>query len=106
MAERRTKILILLCGMLISVASTLCHAQETGKQFEVKMPQETVAPVLVPEPAVPPDLITEPAKPAREVPEKSWFWRLLEGTAIGAATYNTEKQSDGRPPVNTYKARP
>lgn len=97
MAERRTKMLILLCGMLLSAASTLCHAQETGKQSEVKMPQETAAPVLVPGPAIIPDLKTAPAKPAREVTEKSWFRRLLEGTAIGAATYNTEKQSDGRP---------
>ncbi|MDD2852197.1 MAG: hypothetical protein PHY09_09920 [Desulfuromonadaceae bacterium] len=105
MAERRARTLILLFGILISVSS-LCHAQETGKLFDVKMPQEAVAPVLVPEPAITPNLSMEPAKPDRKVPEKSWFRRLLEGTAIGAATYNTEKHSDGRPQVNTYGDRP
>lgn len=94
MAE--TKTLILLFGILIFITS-LCHAQEAGKLFDVKMPQEAASPVLVPEPAITPDLRMEPAKPAKEVPEKSWFRRLLEGTAIGAAMYNTEKQSDGRP---------
>lgn len=97
MVERRTKFLILLCGMLISVATPLCHAQEAGKLFDVKMPKEAVSPVLVPEPAITPGLRMETAKPAKGVPEKSWFRRLLEGTAIGAATYNTEKESDGRP---------
>ncbi|MDD2733557.1 MAG: hypothetical protein PHF56_06415 [Desulfuromonadaceae bacterium] len=105
MAERRTRILILSFGILIS-ASLLCHAQEAGKLFDVKMPQEAASPVLVPEPAITPDLRMEPAKPDRKVPEKSWFRRLLEGTAIGAAMYNTEKHSDGRPQVNSYGARP
>jgi hypothetical protein len=97
MVERRRKISILLCGMLISAATPLCHAQEQAKLYDVKIQQKDVAPVLVPESAITPDLKTEPAKPAREVPKKSWFRRILEGTAIGAATYNTEKQSDGRP---------
>jgi hypothetical protein len=97
MAERRIITWFLLLGILVSVETPLCHAQEARKLYDVKIQQKDVAPVLVPEPAITPDLKTEPAKPAREVPEKSWFRRLLEGTAIGAATYNTEKQSDGRP---------
>jgi hypothetical protein len=96
MAVRRTKTMILLCGIFISV-TPLCYAQDEGKLFDVKMPWEAVSPVLVPEPSVTPDLKVEPAKPVKEVSEKSWFRRLLEGTAIGAVTYNTEKQSDGRP---------
>jgi hypothetical protein len=45
-----------------------------------------------------------PVKPATEVLEPSWFWQFLEGIAIGAATYNTEKQSDGRPsPLGKFR---
>lgn len=106
MAESRTKSWILLLGILVFVATTLCHAQEPRKLFDVKTLPKEASPVLAPESAIIADPRAAQTKSAREVPEKSWFRRLLEGTAIGAATYNTEKQSDGRPPVNTYKARP
>jgi len=105
MAERRTT-MILLLGILVSLTTPLCHAQEPAKLFDVKIPQKEVSPVLVPETANATGPRATQAKPAKDVPETSWFWRLLEGTAIGAAKYNTERQSEGRPPVNTYKAWP
>jgi hypothetical protein len=105
MAERRTKTMILLCGMLISVP-LLCHAQEAEKQFDVKMPTTAAAPNLVPEIISTPTPNSVQVKPDKKVPETSWFWRFIGGTAIGAAKYNTEKQSEGRPPVNTFKTWP
>lgn len=79
MPERRKKIWILLCGIFISTATQLCHAQDPGTSSEVKKPPAE-------------------AKPARKTSETSWYWRLLEGLAIGTERYNTEKQSDGRHP--------
>ncbi|MFA7404794.1 MAG: hypothetical protein WC007_12420 [Pelobacteraceae bacterium] len=106
MAERSTKTLILLGSLFLSVATSPCHSQEPGKLFDVKTPQKEVAPVLVPETANTAGPRATQAKPDKEVSDKSWFWRLIEGTAIGAAKYNTERQSEGRPPVNSYKAWP
>lgn len=106
MAGSITKTCILLSGILLFSVTSLCYAQEPVKLFDVKIPQETVSPVLVPEAAnsTGPRVIQE--KPDKKVPETSWFWRFIGGTAIGAAKYNTERQSEGRPPVNTYKAWP
>ena len=97
MPERRTKILILLLGLLISTATPLCYAQDPGTLFEVKKPQAEVSPAFVPEitnTAVP---VPAQVKPDKKAPGRSWLWRLFEGTLLGAARYNTDKQGDGRP---------
>lgn len=97
-ARRRTVVLILVCATVLSTAALTCHAQEPGKLPEAKIPSLEPAPAFVPEiktnSAVP-----EPAKvkPDKKPPEKSWFRRLFEGTLTGAASYNTDKQSEGRP---------
>ncbi len=97
MFKRRTRIWILLCGIAIFTAYPLCHAQDTETQSVVKRPQETVSPVLLPETINTPLPLTAEVKPAKSNSEVFWLWRLLEGLTMGAARYNTEKQSDGRP---------
>lgn len=97
MPENRAKQWILLCGLLVFTATPRCHAQEPVKLFDVKVPQAEVAPAVVPEVTKNPTPEAVEAKPAREATEQSWYWRLLEGIAIGAAKNNTEKQDDGRP---------
>jgi len=97
MPRRRTKLLILLCGMFISTSTPLCHAQDNGKLPEGNEQSPAVASALLPKtinnhPPVPAQVKTD-----HEVSEKPWLWRFLEMITIGAAKYNTEKQSDGRP---------
>ena len=97
MADRRTKILILLCGIVICTATQQCHAQEVEIPFEVKKTSTAVSPALFPEIVNTPYPMPTQVKPAREVSEQSWYWRFLGMVAISAAEYNTVKQSDGRP---------
>lgn len=97
MSRRRIKLLIMLCGMVISISTALCHAQDRGPLPEVKEHPATVVPALLPK-----AISTQPIEPAKvktgsEVSEKPWLWRFLEMITIGIAKYNTEKQSDGRP---------
>ena len=88
---------ILVCAILINFTTALSHAQDTGALFDVKMPRpevplasfQNVTTTTVPGPAQ--------VKPNKEVSEISWYWRVLEWTAIGFAKINTEKQNDGRP---------
>lgn len=97
MPERRKKILILLCGMLIATATPLCHAQDTETQFEVKKPRAEVAPTLLPAITnIPPPIPVE-VKPAKGASELPWYLRVLGWLAMDIARYNTEKQNDGRP---------
>jgi hypothetical protein len=93
-------LLILLSVIVIATATSLCHAQDSGKLFDVKMPRTEVSPAFVPE--ITTTAVSSPArlKPEKELSETSWYWRILEGIAIGAARYNTEKQNAGRPNPN------
>jgi hypothetical protein len=103
MAEKRT-ILMLLCGMVIATVTPLCHAQEPGTLLDVRTPQAEVSPVFVPEITNTPALRPAEVKPARIVSENSWYWRILQGILLGAAKYNTDKQSDGRPgPLGNFR---
>lgn len=94
---RRTRILILLCVTFISTAAVTCHAQEPGKLPELKTPLENRSAASIPE--ITSSAVPESAKvkPDKKPPKRSWFWRLFEGTLSGAAKYNTDKQSEGRP---------
>lgn len=93
----RRVVLWMIAGMALYRVEPLVHAQDIGivSTATVPRPEKIQAPVTgdmaapIPKP--------ESLKPDKEVVEQSWFWRLLQGMAIGAATYNTEKQSDGRP---------
>ena len=86
---------VLLFGVVVVAAASVCYAEEStspGTQLpSVFLPAKPI------QPAVDPLLQTVEKKPDRQFAEKSWAWRFLEGMAIGAATYNTQKQSDGRP---------
>ena len=97
MAVWRTGIMILLCGLLLFTAAELCHAQEPGKLLEAKSPPAEQTPASVS--MVTNTAVSVPAqvKPDKKAPERSWLWRLFEGTLLGAARYNTDKQGDGRP---------
>jgi hypothetical protein len=88
---------ILICGIFITSTTLLSHAQDTGKLFDVKMPRTEVSPA--PFQNVTTTAVSGPAqvKPVRQFSEISWYWRILEWTAIGIAQFNTEKQNDGRP---------
>lgn len=97
MPSNRTKQWILLCGVLICTATPLCQAQDAGMPSEAKKTQTVVAPALLPKVVSSPLQVPEPAVPVKKASEKSWFRRIMEGTAIGAAIYNTDRQSDGRP---------
>ena len=104
MTERRTKILILLCGALIVTTTTLCHAQEPGTLLDEKTVRAEVSPVLVPEIKNYPAMKPTEVKPDKAVSENSWYWRILQGILLGAAEYNTVKQSDGRPgPLGNFR---
>lgn len=93
----RRAILWMITGVALYTVEPLVHAQDivnvptaTAPRPEIMQAPATVdmaAPIPKP----------ESLRPDKEVVAQSWFWRLLQGMAIGAATYNTEKQSDGRP---------
>lgn len=86
---------LLLVSALIA-AAVAGNAQEPLQAGNPK-PPVVLLPATLTDAAVDPLLETVEKKPANELTEKPWFWRLLEGMAIGAATYTTQKQSDGRP---------
>lgn len=94
---RRRFILWMIVGMALSTVETLVHAQDIGIVSTATAPRPEIlqAPATGEMPAPIPK--PESLKPDKEVVAQSWFWRLLQGMAMGAATYNTEKQSDGRP---------
>jgi hypothetical protein len=96
-STHRTAMLLVL--YLIAVAGP-CNAQEP-LLAESPKPPVVLVPATPAQPAVDPLLQTVETKTGRELAEKPWFWRFLEGMAIGAATYNTQKQSDGRPQTPT-----
>ncbi len=90
---RRTTLLLVSGLIAIAVA---CNAQEP-LQSENPKPPIVLLPATLSQPAINPLLQTVEKKSDRQLTEKPWAWRFLEGMAIGAATYNTQKQSDGRP---------
>jgi hypothetical protein len=90
--------------MILSSANQLCYAQEPVKRFEVKTPQTQMSSTFVPKltNSLPSRAVETNPDKARS--ERGWFWRIVEGVAIGAAKYNTEKQSDGRPqPAGNFR---
>lgn len=97
MDKSRSKLWILLCGIVISTVTPLCHAQDTGALPEAIKPQTVVSPVFLPKTISTPLPLTAEPKPSKESSELPWYWRLLEGLTMGAAKYNTEKHNDGRP---------
>jgi hypothetical protein len=90
---RRTAVLLVF-GLI--AAAVVCNAQEPLLAEKPK-PPVVLLPATLSEPAVDPLLQTMDKKTDRQLTEKPWAWRFLEGMAIGAATYTTQKQSDGRP---------
>ncbi|WP_277057784.1 hypothetical protein [Trichlorobacter lovleyi] len=94
---RRTTV-VLVFGLI--AAAVACNAQEPLLAEKPK-PPVVLVPITLAEPAVDPLLQTVEKKTDRQLAEKPWAWRFLEGMAIGAATYTTQKQSDGRPQTPT-----
>lgn len=92
----RKTILVLLCGLMITTAASADSTQKAVQPGSARSPV-VLLPATLAEPATDPLLQTVEKKPAKELAEKPCFWRFLEGLAIGAATYNTRKQDDGRP---------
>lgn len=93
----RRAILWMIVGMVLYTVEPLVHAQDIGIVSTATAPR----PEIMQEPATgdmsAPIPKPESLRPDKEELVQSWFWRLLQGMAIGAASYNTEKQSDGRP---------
>jgi len=85
---------LLVSGLIVT--AVFCNAQE-AVQADNPKPPVVLMPTTLPQPTVDPRLETVEKKPAKQVTETPWYWRFMEGMAIGAATYNTRKQSDGRP---------
>ncbi len=94
---RRTTV-VLVFGLLAAAAAG--NAQE-AVPVETPKPPVVLVPATLAEPAVDPLLQAVEKKSDRQLAEKPWAWRFLEGMAIGAATYTTQKQSDGRPQTPT-----
>ena len=90
---RRTTVLLVFS---LIAAAVVCNAQEAVLAEKPK-PPVVLVPATLAEPVVDPLLQTVEKKTDRQLAEKPWAWRFLEGMAIGAANYNTQKQSDGRP---------
>lgn len=93
----RRAILWMIVGVTLSTVEPLVHARD----IEIMSTATAPRPEIIQAPATG-DMAAPIPKPDsvradKEVVAQSWFWRLLQGMAIGAATYNTEKQSDGRP---------
>lgn len=99
MTERRKIILFLLCGIILSTATPLCHALDPGKLFDVKMPQAKISSASIPDISNTLTPRTVEAKPAKQISEQPWYWKFLGCFAMDVARYNTEKQTDGRPPL-------
>ncbi len=94
---RRTAVLLIF-GLIAAAGAG--NAQEAVPPENPK-PPVVLVPATLAEPAVDPLLQTVDKKTDRQLTEKPWPWRFLEGVAIGAATYTTQKQSDGRPQTPT-----
>jgi hypothetical protein len=94
---RRTTV-VLVFSLIAAAAS--CNAQEAVLAENPK-PPVVLVPATLAEPAVDPLLQIVEKKTDRQLAEKPWAWRFLEGMAIGAATNTTQKQSDGRPQTPT-----
>lgn len=86
----------LLCGILIHATTPFSHAQESSKLLNVNILQAKMSSAAIPDFNKP-----SPSGAVQVTPYKHWFWRFLEGLAIGAAKYNTEKEGDGRPYPST-----
>ncbi|HCE67146.1 MAG TPA: hypothetical protein DER40_06390 [Geobacter sp.] len=72
--------------------------------LDVKTARTEVSPAFVPEITNTPALRPAEVKPDKAVSENSWYWRILQGILLGAAEYNTVKQSDGRPgPLGNFR---
>lgn len=98
MVTTRRTIVVLVFGLIAAAAA--CNAQEPLLAENPK-PPVVLVPATLAEPAVDPLLQTVEKKTDRQLAEKPWAWRFLEGMAIGAATNTTQKQSDGRPQTPT-----
>lgn len=94
MATTPRTALLLVSGLIVT--AVVCNAQE-AVQADNQKPAVVLVPATLAPPAVDPWLETVEKRPAKQVAETPWYWRFMEGMAIGAATYNTRKQSDGRP---------
>jgi len=97
MLSKTIKLCLLTAGVLTCGVFSLCHAQDPGKLLDVKTVQAQISSAVIPD-------ITGTSPPeATQVTSgkdgrgKHWFWRFFEGIVLGAARYNTEKESDGRP---------
>lgn len=97
MLSKTTRFTLLLSGVLICSALSLCHAQNSGKLCDVKTAQTNLSSATIPDltGSSPPKATQAPS--VKDGPGKHWFWRFLEGIVLGAAKYNTDKEGDGRP---------
>lgn len=97
MLKKKTRFSLLMSGVLICSACSLCHAQDSGKLYDVKTAQAKMSSAAIPDltGSSPPEATQAPS--VKDGPGKHWFWRFLEGIVLGAAKYNTEKEGDGRP---------
>jgi len=93
----RRAILWVIVGMALRTEEPLVHAQDIGIVSTATVPRPEIMQAPVTGDMAAPIPKPESFRPDKEVLVQSWFWRLLQGMVIGAATYNTEKQSDGRP---------
>lgn len=88
-------------ALIFLLVPMMCQAQEIDKLLAVKTPLAEVATKasLADNSAAPLQGPVEAAKPDKQA-SQSWYWRLLNGIAMGLATYNTQEQNDGRPPFD------
>lgn len=93
----RRALLWMIVGMAVYTVEPLVHAQDIGIVSAAATPRPEIMQAAAAGGMAAPITKPESLKPDKEVLVQSWFWRMLQGMAIGAASYNTEKQSDGRP---------
>lgn len=86
-------------ALIFLLVPMMCRAQEIEKLLDVKAPPhgEALQASLVENMAAPLQGPVEAAKTDKQT-SQSWYLHLLNGIAMGLATYNTQKQNDGRPP--------
>ena len=92
-------ITIMLCGLLIATVPCRCFSEEPAPVLNVKKTPTEAPPAFLTDISKP--LPATSVTPEKEESKKSWFRSLMEGMFIGAAQYNTDRQSDGRPKPQT-----
>lgn len=88
-----------LCAVVIATVPVYCSAEEKNGFLDVQAPQKEPSLNLLPERREDsPGFVSERGG-HKNIFEREWYWRTLEGVVLGIAVFRAEKEREpGRPP--------